>query len=213
MSTSTIIKPFASKPQSLEIPDNGFDLLTELPPYLRLAFRMAGYYTKDSRRMRGAQTLYREIAAQATNETFFKALKLENDFRPQFALLTLHVWLVLARLRKEGDDGRLLGQALYDIFWVDIEQRVHDAGVKVRVSKWLKELEEHFYGSCVAYDKGLEEGDEAFQESLHRNVYGDEGDRKRAAICALYMRRELASLAMTDGDAIQRGNIRFSRDY
>jgi hypothetical protein len=29
---------------------------------------------------------------------------------------------------------------------------LHCTQVRVRVSKWLKELEEYFYGSCVAYD-------------------------------------------------------------
>ena len=73
-----------------------------------------------------------------------------DDFRARFALLSLHLWLVLVRLRAEGETGQEVGQALYDHFWADMEQRVRDEGVVVRLSKWMKELETAFYGSCVA---------------------------------------------------------------
>lgn len=39
----------------------------------------------------------------------------------------------------------------------------------------------------------------------HRNVYGTQGDKKNAAILTRYLRRELASLAMTDGEAVLKG--------
>lgn len=34
-----------------------------------------------------------------------------EDFRARFSLLSLHLWMVLVRLRSEGDPGRELGQA------------------------------------------------------------------------------------------------------
>jgi hypothetical protein len=73
-------------------------------------------------------------------------------------MLCLHIWLLLVRLRAEGEDGKELAQMLYENFTDDVEMRVRAEGVKVRVGKWLAELERMFYGSSVAYDKVSAEG-------------------------------------------------------
>jgi len=205
-------RAFTSKATSLEVEDDSANL-DELPTYQRLALRMAGFYSRESQLIRGAEKMYAEVVAQSMNEEIYAALKLEKNFRSQFALTSLHIWLVLARLREEGKDGKQMSQALYDTFWEDMERRVHAEGVKVRVSKWLKELEEYFFGSCVAYDNALKAEESALDAALFRNVYGTQGDKKNAAILTRYLRRELASLAMTDGEAVLKGCIKFSRDY
>ncbi len=50
------------------------------------------------------------------------------------ALLCLHVWLLLVRLRPEGKSGKQLAQMLYDNFQDDVEKRAREAGVKVRAA-------------------------------------------------------------------------------
>eukprot|EP00976_Prorocentrum_cordatum_P104548 1193941-Prorocentrum_minimum.AAC.5 len=57
------------------------------------------------------------------------ALQLENNFRGQFSVTALHIWLSLARLREEGADGKRMSQVLYDIWWEDVQKRVRDEGV------------------------------------------------------------------------------------
>lgn len=203
---------FASKPCSLEIEDDNVNL-DEMPAYQRLALRIAGYHSRESQLIRGAEKLYKEVVDQSTNDEIFVALKLEKDFRAQFAMMSMHIWLCLHRLRDEGKDGKEMSQALYDIFWEDMERRVYAAGVKVRVSKWLKELEEYFFGSSVAYDKALKAESTSLDDAIYRNVYGSQGDKADAAILAAYMRRELASLHLTDGEAVLKGNVKFTRDY
>ena len=59
------------------------------------------------------------------------ALGLPDRFVATYSLLCLHVWLLLVRLRREGDDGRELAQILYEAFQDDVEIRVHAEGVKV----------------------------------------------------------------------------------
>ena len=60
-------------------------------------------------------------------------MKIEKDFRAQFAMMSLHIWLCLRRLRDEGKDGKEMSQALYDIFWEDVERRVYAAGVRTMI--------------------------------------------------------------------------------
>ena len=52
-------------------------------------------------------------------------------FAPTYALLCLHVWLALVRLRAEGRDGRDMAQMMYEDFQEDVERRVRAEGVKV----------------------------------------------------------------------------------
>jgi len=212
LSSSATKTPFNSKPDTLEIPDDSPDL-EELPLLQKLVLRFAGYHSKDSQLSRGAEKLYNEIVAQSTNDEIFAALQLENNFRGQFSVTALHIWLSLARLREEGSDGKKMSQVLYDIWWEDVQKRVRDEGVRVRVSKWLKELEEYFYGSCVAYDNALRDDPGELIDAIWRNMYGAEGGKAGAVLCSKYLRRELASLSMTSSEAILSGNIRFTRDY
>lgn len=207
-------KPFASKPRSLEVPDRKI-LNPSMPQYQKAILYVAGYYSRESELTRGAQKLLKEITAQCTNDEIFEALQLEKTFRTKFALMSLHVWLCLFRLRQEGKDGKEMSQTLYDLFQEDVEKRVYDAGVKVRVSKWLQELETYFYGSVMAYDKALGVGSSGkdLPIALWRNVYGSEGEKRGAITLASYVRRELASLNMTDSKAVLNGNLKFSRDY
>ena len=62
-------------------------------------------------------------------------LEVPTDFQHVHAMLCLHVWLLLVRLRAEGKDGKRLAQMLYDDFQDDVEVRVRAAGVKVRGSR------------------------------------------------------------------------------
>lgn len=128
-------------------------------------------------------------------------------------MLCLHVWMLLARLRPEGPDGKRLAQMMYDDFQEDVETRVRAAGVQVRVGKQLAELEKQFYGSCLAYDRALkgEDGAEKLSLALLRNVYqANKKKQPAAAQLERYVRREMACLAMTDSTAVLAGNLRFS---
>ena len=59
------------------------------------------------------------------------ALALPPTFAATYSLLCLHVFMLLVRLRAEGNDGADLAQILYEGFQDDVELRVHAEGVKV----------------------------------------------------------------------------------
>ena len=174
---------FSGKPRSLEIPAKT-PADGAAPPrqglLVRLALSLGGFYSKESTNQRAADRLYASAVAQAEDENLMDALQIERSFRGEHAALTLHVWLILSRLRREGARGKELSQVMYDTFQDDVEHRVHAEGVRVRVNKWLNELEQGFYGSALAYDKALQGGAGDLAKVLHRNVYHGEGDEGRA---------------------------------
>ncbi|CAI5495495.1 unnamed protein product [Closterium sp. Naga37s-1] len=170
-----------------------------------------GYYSKESELIRGANALYRAVTRQADDEMFLRgglwsSLGLPSQFRTHHALLVLHTWLALLRLRKEGAQGAAVGQTFYDTFNHDVERRVVAAGVKMLVSKWMRELERSFYGAAAAYDAAVAPGAnaDALSKALWRNVFAEDASDMpsgpaAAPVQALtrYVRLELASLALT----------------
>ena len=59
------------------------------------------------------------------------ALSLSPSFAQEHMLLSLHVWMLLVRLRAEGDDGKKAAQLMYEEFTEDVEARLRRTGVKV----------------------------------------------------------------------------------
>jgi len=209
-STAKDVQLFTGSPRSLEVQPAENDetiLAAKATGFRKLMLHIGGFYSAESASMRAANLLYQECTAAADSASVHTSLDLPHDFRAKHALLCLHVWLFLVRLRQEGEDGKRLGQAMYDSFQEDVEMRVRAEGVTVRVSKWLKELESAFYGSCVAYDKAAAGEKGELTEALWRNVYNKEGDRSKAADLSLHVRQLLASLSMTSTDAMLKGLV------
>lgn len=227
--------PLSSTPTSLA----WADAPTARPPgadasgLRRALLRLGGFYSRETSIARGARGMYDAVTAHVDNPALAGALGLRpGTFADTHALLCVHVWLLLVRLRPEGLDGKDAAQALYENFSDDVEARVRAAGVKVRVGKWLAECEKMFYGAASAYDKALgrpgvvgKEGDAssaeaapagaaaryALTDALLRNLYaGDPANQGKAGAAADYVLRELACLAATPSDAVLSGALRFT---
>lgn len=67
-------------------------------------------------------------------------MQLPETFAATHSLLCLHIWLLLVRLKEEGEDGADLAQILYEGFQDDVELRVHAEGVKVISSHCVQRL-------------------------------------------------------------------------
>lgn len=201
----------------------------------RALLRMGGFYSRETSIARGARGMHDAVTSQVDNPAFVAALGLRpGTFADTHALLCVHVWLLLVRLRPEGRDGKDAAQALYENFSDDVEARVRAAGVKVRIGKWLAELEKMFYGAASAYDAALGRpgvartdgggapaaaefapagaaARSALADALLRNVYaGDPANAGAAGAAADYVLRELACLAATPSEAILTGALRFT---
>ena len=59
------------------------------------------------------------------------AISLQPSFAQEHMLLSLHVWMMLVRLRAEGPDGKTSAQLMYEEFTEDVEARLRGTGVKV----------------------------------------------------------------------------------
>jgi cytochrome b pre-mRNA-processing protein 3 len=63
--------------------------------------------------------------------TILYLLALPNTFQAWFAVTTLHLWLLRARLRAEGEPGKMLFQEAVEHLWTDAEIKLAEAGVSI----------------------------------------------------------------------------------
>ena len=158
-----------------------------------------------------AADLYARIVTQARRPGFYLDLGIPDTVDGRFELVALHAFLVIRRLKGEGDAAGRLAQALFDTMFADMDRALRQMGVgDLGVGKRVKKMVSGFLGRSAAYEAGLESGDASLDAALRRNVYGtvDASDRDAARLSG-YMRREAARLDSLDLDQVLAGGLEF----
>tara|TARA_R110002051_G_scaffold50418_1_gene97563 strand:- start:2701 stop:3228 length:528 start_codon:yes stop_codon:yes gene_type:complete len=149
--------------------------------------------------------LYALAVTQARRPDFYTRLGVDDRIDARFELYTLHVLLLVLRLRDDGDRGGEAAQVLFDTYVSALDNSLRELGVgDVSVGKKMRKLGESLYGRMTAYEAPLRAGDEAvLAAGLARNVYGQD-DGAAAGALARYAIASRATLAAQDFDAIVR---------
>jgi len=176
------------------------------------AFRMPLIDFKN-RRERGtaARALYGQAVAQARRPVFYARLGVPDTLDGRFELISLHVFLLLRRLSKEGSGAEKLAQAIFDLMFADMDQSLRELGVgDLAVGRRVKAMVKALYGRIAAYEEGLAGDDGVLAAALARNLFGTAAARAPdlAALCA-YVRREAAALARRPLAVLCRGQADF----
>jgi len=148
-------------------------------------------------RERLGEPLYELAVRQARDPGFYTTLGVADRIDARFELYTLHVLLLVMRLRDEGERGADAAQALFDTYVSALDHALRELGVgDISVGKKMRKLGEAMYGRMTAYEPALRDGDAAaLSAGLARNVF--ERDEAVAgeslAAYALDSRRRLAA--------------------
>ena len=166
-------------------------------------------------RQRGEEeafSLYRAVVAQARLPAFYLHGGVPDTVEGRFEMVSLHVFLVLRRLRGGGAEGRALGQRVFNVLFDDMDQTLREMGVgDLSVGKKIKALASSFYGRIGAYEDGLRaDGDAVLADAIARNVFGEPAMTVRAAVLAGYVRRCDAVLAAQPAGDIVAGSVVFA---
>jgi cytochrome b pre-mRNA-processing protein 3 len=103
--------------------------------------------------------LYAAAVAQARQPAFYARLGAPDTPEGRFELYTLHVVLLLHRLKGQGPRAAETGQALFDTYLRGLDDALRELGVgDLSVGKKMRKLGEAFYGRTKAYDQALEAG-------------------------------------------------------
>ena len=147
--------------------------------------------------VRIGDALYALAVEQARRPGLYTRLGVADRIDARFELYTLHVLLLVLRLRDENTPpGRDAAQALFDVYVSALDHALREEGVgDLSVGQKMRTLGEALYGRMNAYEPPLRDGDAAaLTEALARNVYG-ETRAEQAADLARYALAARAALA------------------
>jgi cytochrome b pre-mRNA-processing protein 3 len=155
-----------------------------------------------------ASKLYAAVVAQARAPNFYAGLGAPDTIEGRFELYSLHVILILRRLRGEGAQAAETAQALFDTYTSALDNALRETGVgDLSVPRRMRKLGEAFYGRAKAYDAALGGGADPLEALIRRTVFAGEDGEGPAALAA-YVRRCEAALAaqplasLFDGDVV-----------
>ena len=124
-------------------------------------------------RERLGQVLYEAVVRQARTPAFYTRFGVADRIDARFELYTLHVLLLVMRLRDEGERGAAAGQDLFNTYVSALDHALRELGVgDVSVGKKMRKLGEALYGRMTVYEAALRADDaDALADALARNVF------------------------------------------
>ena len=165
-------------------------------------------WTKGPRpAVEAGRTLYAAAAAQARDAAFYTAMGAPDTANGRFEVYSLHVILLLHRLKGRGPAAEETAQALFDAYVKSLDDALREQGVgDLSMSKNMRRLGEAFYGRVRSYDAALGDPD-ALRTLIRRTVY--EGRDGAADALAAYAERSVEILGAQPDEAVLRGEVRW----
>lgn len=153
------------------------------------------------------QTMYAAAVMQARRPAFYTDLGVADSPNGRFELYSLHVILLLRRLKADGDRAAETAQALFDTYVTDLDNALREQGVgDLSMAKAMRKLGEAFYGRVRSYDEAFDALPDA--ESLHallaKTVCADGGE---AGALTRYAQATLDRLMGESESALLEGRI------
>lgn len=176
--------------------------------------KLAQLFRRRRPEAKPAADLYAQAVAQARQPGFYTDLEVPDTLDGRFELVSLHVYLILRRLRADHRRTGRLAQALFDEMFEDMDGSVRELGAgDLGVGPRVKKMARNFYGRIKAYDAGLDGSRAELREALRRNLYGNLDAVPEGTLDALagYMTATNAGLAETGLDSLMAGQVDFAR--
>jgi cytochrome b pre-mRNA-processing protein 3 len=111
--------------------------------------------------------LYAAAVAQARAPAIYAVLGAPDTPDGRFEVYTLHVLLVLDRLKGQGRKAAVVSQAFFDLYLSGLDHGLRELAVgDLSVGKTMRKLGEAFYGRAKALEAVLATPDRAQLEAL-----------------------------------------------
>ena len=158
-----------------------------------------------------ARKIYVSLVEQARQPVFYLSFGVPDTPDGRFDMIVLHAFLLFRRFKRDPDRTEVLGQAVFDMMFADMDQNLREMGVgDLGVGKRIKGMAEGFFGRVEAYEKGLDDTPEALKKALKRNLFRKSApsDSQISAIMA-YVLSQAARLDRVDTESLLAGEVTF----
>jgi cytochrome b pre-mRNA-processing protein 3 len=178
-----------------------------VPPTLNPLKRLRSRRSKTSK----SGKLYGAIVAQARLPDFYRDLGVPDSLEGRFAMLSLHLFIVLYRLKREGAAGTLLAQDVMDRFIGDMDTVMRELGVSdLRVPKKMRALAGSAHALLETYDQAFAAGEAPFAAAIAASLpSGSEHAELSSEALASYLMGCAAALERKPLSALAAGAIAF----
>src|SRR5262245_37980645 len=147
------------------------------------------------------EKLYGAIVAQTRLPVFYRSFGVSDTLEGRFALLALHLFAVLHRLKTEGSEGCALAQDLVDRFSQDMETVLRELGVSdLRVPQSMRRLAAASKGLFEDYETALAAGQVSLAHAIAASLPGEAESAKVSS-------KALASYLLASAEALDRQDI------
>jgi cytochrome b pre-mRNA-processing protein 3 len=155
--------------------------------------------------------VYNAIVAQSRRPQFYAEWGVPDTVTGRFDMISLHLALLFRRLRSEEQATKAFSQAVFDLFFKDMDRSLREMGVgDLSIAKRIQKMGNLFFGLLANINGAMDSGDVAALEAvLERNIYADIADPPVAQLAA-YMLDEAEHLAGQPIEAILSGNLSMS---
>jgi cytochrome b pre-mRNA-processing protein 3 len=152
--------------------------------------------------------LYSAIVAQSRHPRFYADWGVPDTVTGRFDMICLNMALVFRRLRAEGKESAAFSQALFDLFFRDMDRSLREMGAgDLAVPKKVRKMGNLFYGLLASLGDALDKADNAQLEAvITRNVLAG-ATTPAAAPLATYVRAEADRLSALPAADILAGRL------
>lgn len=158
------------------------------------------------------RALYASAVAQSRTPALYIDFAVPDTPEGRFELYSLHVYLLLERLKSQGSHAAEVAQATFDTYLSALDHALRELGVgDTSVGKRMRKLGEAFYGRVQAYEEALAAlpDTQPLEALIGRTVYAGV-DAAAAPALGAYLMGQRAALAALPLERFYQGEIEWT---
>lgn len=154
--------------------------------------------------------VYSAIVAQSRQPRFYADWLVPDTVTGRFDMISLHMALLFRRLRAESGAQKDFSQAVFDLFFKDMDRSLREMGVgDLGVPKKIQKMGNIFFGLLAALNEAMDRNDQvALEGVLSRNIF-DGATGPHVTALAKYLIAEDRALTSQLAQTITGGAIQF----
>ena len=152
--------------------------------------------------------VYAAIVAQSRQPRFYAEWGVPDTVTGRFDMICLHMALLFRRLRSEGKPVSEFAQAVFDLFFKDMDRSLREMGAgDLAVPKKIQKMGSMFYALMTNINEAMDRNDRAEVEAVIRRNLFEGTDGTSASDLAGYLFDEAARLERQPTAAIVAGKL------